>query len=258
MAAAPIFAPDGGRVEAVVLACQDVSALHELAQGERSLLVGGGARAAHAADRAARDHAAHRDRSGRVRFARSARARARAHSPSDRAPGAARRAAARFGARAVGRAAAAARVGRSRRPVPRRRRHDGARRRSARARRRRRAGGRPLGSAAHRAGGDQPRFERGALQPGGQPRSSCACRPTAAARSCRCTITASASPRRSGDALHALFSRLECAAQPRGRPRARAAHRAGHRAPPRRLDSRRLARERWHHVHRRATAEARS
>jgi signal transduction histidine kinase len=32
MAAAPIFAPDGGRVEAVVLACQDVSALHELAQ----------------------------------------------------------------------------------------------------------------------------------------------------------------------------------------------------------------------------------
>jgi signal transduction histidine kinase len=32
MAAAPIFAPDGGTVEAVVLACQDVSALHELAQ----------------------------------------------------------------------------------------------------------------------------------------------------------------------------------------------------------------------------------
>ena len=32
MAAAPIFAPDGGAVEAVVLACQDVSALHELAQ----------------------------------------------------------------------------------------------------------------------------------------------------------------------------------------------------------------------------------
>jgi signal transduction histidine kinase len=32
MAAAPIRAPDGGGVEAVVLACQDVSALHELAQ----------------------------------------------------------------------------------------------------------------------------------------------------------------------------------------------------------------------------------
>jgi len=32
MAAAPIFAPDGDGVEAVVLACQDVSALHELAQ----------------------------------------------------------------------------------------------------------------------------------------------------------------------------------------------------------------------------------
>jgi signal transduction histidine kinase len=32
MAAAPIRAPDGGAVEAVVLACQDVSALHELAQ----------------------------------------------------------------------------------------------------------------------------------------------------------------------------------------------------------------------------------
>jgi signal transduction histidine kinase len=32
MAAAPIHAPDGGAVEAVVLACQDVSALHELAQ----------------------------------------------------------------------------------------------------------------------------------------------------------------------------------------------------------------------------------
>ncbi|HEY2748809.1 MAG TPA: GAF domain-containing protein, partial [Polyangia bacterium] len=32
MAAAPIFAPDGGGVEAVVLACQDISALHELAQ----------------------------------------------------------------------------------------------------------------------------------------------------------------------------------------------------------------------------------
>jgi signal transduction histidine kinase/GAF domain-containing protein len=32
MAAAPIFAPDGGTVESVVLACQDVSALHELAQ----------------------------------------------------------------------------------------------------------------------------------------------------------------------------------------------------------------------------------
>jgi signal transduction histidine kinase len=32
MAAAPIFAPDGGGVEAVVLACQDVSALHELAR----------------------------------------------------------------------------------------------------------------------------------------------------------------------------------------------------------------------------------
>ena len=32
LAAAPIYAPDGGAVEAVVLACQDVSALHELAQ----------------------------------------------------------------------------------------------------------------------------------------------------------------------------------------------------------------------------------
>ncbi|HEX8951794.1 MAG TPA: HAMP domain-containing sensor histidine kinase, partial [Polyangia bacterium] len=32
MAAAPIFAPDGKTVESVVLACQDVSALHELAQ----------------------------------------------------------------------------------------------------------------------------------------------------------------------------------------------------------------------------------
>ena len=32
MAAAPIFAPDGSGVESVVLACQDVSALHELAQ----------------------------------------------------------------------------------------------------------------------------------------------------------------------------------------------------------------------------------
>jgi signal transduction histidine kinase len=32
MAAAPILAPDGATVEAVVLACQDVSALHELAQ----------------------------------------------------------------------------------------------------------------------------------------------------------------------------------------------------------------------------------
>ena len=32
MAAAPIWSPDGGAVEAVVLACQDVSRLHELAQ----------------------------------------------------------------------------------------------------------------------------------------------------------------------------------------------------------------------------------
>ncbi len=32
MAAAPIFAPDGNRVESVVLACQDVSALYELAE----------------------------------------------------------------------------------------------------------------------------------------------------------------------------------------------------------------------------------